>query len=175
MNRIVICLKIADIERNADGSSLLGYVTTEPLFALDGPKSIDVVKRFESWNIFRKIKPWQFAPRKDVNIRLDCFRMIKRPDANQKSIARRRVIFAPQVCAASVAEKHLVLFSAARGELERLRHGGARFDKFSLDPDVSYKCAASKTLTVAAMTERSADQRLTCSAMLRTRSHPLNS
>jgi hypothetical protein len=67
---------------NANASSLLGYVATQPLFAVDGPNILNLIKRFERRDILWKIKPRQFAARKDVNIRLDRSRIIKRAGAN---------------------------------------------------------------------------------------------
>jgi hypothetical protein len=81
------------------------YVAPQPLSALDRPNIMDVIKRFEHWDILWKTQPWHFAARKNMNIRLNGFRMIERPDANQQGIARRRIIFAPQVCATSATEQ----------------------------------------------------------------------
>src|SRR5438132_6877866 len=133
----------------ASDSAAAALVAAQPLPALLGPDLVDPVERLERRHALGKLEPGQLATGEDVNVGPDRARIVERPGSDEKGIAGR-LIAAPQVRAAGIAEEDVVVLAGAAGQPERRRRDG-RLDVFLLDPDVDHESAAGETLTVPAV------------------------
>src|SRR5439155_12036882 len=113
---------------------------------------VDLVERLERWHTLWKVQPRQLAPREDVHIGPDRFRLVERPGTNEQVVAGRTVIAAPYVGSALAAEEHLVIFPAASFECECLRDCPIRFHEFPLDPNIDHERAPGNALAISAVT-----------------------